>query len=101
MNSPGHIDMLDETTDLMGSIPGMRGHDGHLQARRDRGRTVQGARRDAARAAELQARVERAAREQAPLMPLFFACVEQDVTLGEICRALRNAWGEHHPPSWI
>jgi methylmalonyl-CoA mutase, N-terminal domain len=59
------------------------------------------ARRDAARAAELQAQVERTAREQAPLMPLFVACVEQDVTLGEICRALRNAWGEYHPPSWI
>jgi methylmalonyl-CoA mutase, N-terminal domain len=59
------------------------------------------ARRDAARAAELQAQVERTAREQAPLMPLFIACVEQDITLGEICRALRNAWGEYHPPSWI
>jgi methylmalonyl-CoA mutase, N-terminal domain len=31
------------------------------------------------------------------LMPLFVACVEQDVTLGEICQTLRAVWGEYRP----
>jgi methylmalonyl-CoA mutase N-terminal domain/subunit len=29
------------------------------------------------------------------LMPLFIECVENDVTLGEICNTLRGAWGEY------
>ncbi|RPI92299.1 MAG: methylmalonyl-CoA mutase [Chloroflexi bacterium] len=29
------------------------------------------------------------------LMPLFIECVENDVTLGEICNALRVVWGEY------
>ncbi len=29
------------------------------------------------------------------LMPLFIECVENDVTLGEICNALRGVWGEY------
>ena len=53
------------------------------------------ARRDATRAAELMGRVEQAARGQTNLMPLFIECVEQDVTLGEICGVLRGVWGEY------
>jgi methylmalonyl-CoA mutase N-terminal domain/subunit len=55
------------------------------------------ARRDSARAAELAARLEAAAKEPGNLMPLILACVEADLTLGEICGALRAAWGEYHP----
>jgi methylmalonyl-CoA mutase N-terminal domain/subunit len=29
------------------------------------------------------------------LMPLFIECVENDVTLGEICNTLRVVWGEY------
>ncbi len=28
-------------------------------------------------------------------MPLFIGCVENDITLGEICNALRAVWGEY------
>jgi methylmalonyl-CoA mutase N-terminal domain/subunit len=30
-------------------------------------------------------------------MSLFIACVENDVTLGEICHTLRGVWGEYRP----
>jgi len=36
-----------------------------------------------------------AARGTDNLMPLFIECVENDVTLGEICNALRGVWGEY------
>jgi methylmalonyl-CoA mutase, N-terminal domain len=29
------------------------------------------------------------------LMPLFIDCVENKVTLGEICNTLRGVWGEY------
>lgn len=29
------------------------------------------------------------------LMPLFIECVENDITLGEICNTLRSVWGEY------
>ena len=57
-------------------------------------------RRDAARAAELTARLESAARSQENLMPLFVECVEGLLTLGEICGVLRKIWGEYQPPAW-
>lgn len=52
-------------------------------------------RRDASKVAELLAHVERSARGDENLMPVFVECVEQDVTLGEICRVLRGVWGEY------
>jgi methylmalonyl-CoA mutase N-terminal domain/subunit len=58
-------------------------------------------RRDSARVSELLGQVESAARGQGELMPLFIACVESDVTLGEICGVLRKTWGEYQPPTWI
>ncbi|MBN1440656.1 MAG: methylmalonyl-CoA mutase family protein [Anaerolineales bacterium] len=54
-------------------------------------------RRDSSRAAELAGRLESAAKEDGNLMPLILECVEHDLTLGEICGALRAAWGEYHP----
>jgi len=56
------------------------------------------ARRDAARAAELMVQLEAAARGSENMMPLFVECVENDVTLGEICGVLRSVWGEYQPP---
>jgi methylmalonyl-CoA mutase N-terminal domain/subunit len=55
------------------------------------------ARRDPARVSELRARLETAARGSENLMPLLIACVEGDVTLGEICGILREVWGEYRP----
>jgi methylmalonyl-CoA mutase N-terminal domain/subunit len=58
-------------------------------------------RRDRSRVSELLTRTENAARGQENLMPLFIECVEQEITLGEICRVLRGVWGEYQPPAWI
>ncbi len=55
-------------------------------------------RRDNARVQDLLARIEQAARDpHAELMPLFIEAVENYATLGEICRVLREVWGEYHP----
>jgi methylmalonyl-CoA mutase N-terminal domain/subunit len=51
--------------------------------------------RDGARAAELLSWLETAARGTDNLMPLFVECVEHEVTLGEMCNALRGLWGEY------
>ena len=45
--------------------------------------------------------LENAARGDAPLMPLFIRCAENEVTLGEICDVLRDVWGQYQPPSFI
>ena len=58
-------------------------------------------RRDNTRVAELLSQLETAARGNENLMPVFVACVEHDVTLGEICGVLRKLWGEYQAPSWI
>lgn len=55
------------------------------------------ARRDARRVQELLDRLDAAARGSDNLMPLFITCVENDVTLGEICGVLREVWGEYRP----
>jgi methylmalonyl-CoA mutase N-terminal domain/subunit len=56
------------------------------------------ARRDAARVSELLTRLENAARSSENLMTLFIEMVENNITLGEICKVLRGAWGEYQPP---
>ncbi len=58
------------------------------------------ARRDPVRVQELLAQLETAARGEAALMPLFIECVENDITLGEICNTLRRVWGEYQPPQF-
>jgi methylmalonyl-CoA mutase N-terminal domain/subunit len=59
------------------------------------------ARRDQVRVSELLSRLERNVRGTENLMPIFIDCVENDITLGEICRTLRGLWGEYQPPAWI
>jgi methylmalonyl-CoA mutase N-terminal domain/subunit len=54
-------------------------------------------RRDNGRVAQLRAQLATAAQSDENLMPLFITCVENDVTLGEICRTLRDVWGEYRP----
>ncbi len=53
--------------------------------------------RDNERASALRLRLEESARTDENLMPLFITCVENDVTLGEICQTLRQCWGEYKP----
>lgn len=55
------------------------------------------ARRDDERVAALRGQVASAAKGDENLMPLFVECVENDVTLGEICHTLRDVWGEYRP----
>jgi methylmalonyl-CoA mutase N-terminal domain/subunit len=55
--------------------------------------------RDNARVAQLLDQVASAAQGDENLMPLFIICVENDVTLGEICGRLRTLWGEYQPPT--
>ncbi len=56
------------------------------------------AKRDPAAVSGLLSRLETAARSSDNLMPLFVELVENNITLGEICGALRNVWGEYQPP---
>lgn len=59
------------------------------------------ARRDGIRVGELLVSLEGAARGTENLMPLLIDCVENDITLGEICGVLRRLWGEYQPPAWL
>ncbi len=54
-------------------------------------------RRDAATADERRTALSAAAAGTENLLPRIRACVEADVTLGEISHALRAVWGEHRP----
>ncbi|MGE5249805.1 MAG: methylmalonyl-CoA mutase [Bacteroidota bacterium] len=51
--------------------------------------------RDQQLAARSLEKLAGAARGSDNLMPIFIECVENDVTLGEICSSLRAAWGEY------
>jgi len=55
------------------------------------------ARRDTAKVSELLTRLESTARTSDNSMTLFIACVENQVTVGEICKVLRGVWGEYRP----
>ncbi len=44
---------------------------------------------------QLLGKLENAAKGTENLMPLFIECVENKVTLGEICNTLRGVWGEY------
>jgi methylmalonyl-CoA mutase N-terminal domain/subunit len=57
--------------------------------------------RDAGRVSTLLNQLENSAKGDENLMPLFIECVENDVTLGEICTVLRKVFGEYHPPAWV
>ncbi len=52
-------------------------------------------RRDSQRVAALLTHLENSARGSENLMPIFIECVENGVTLGEICAVLRQTWGEY------
>jgi methylmalonyl-CoA mutase N-terminal domain/subunit len=51
--------------------------------------------RNKERVDELLGKLVVAAKGTENLMPLFIECVENDITLGEICNTLRGVWGEY------
>jgi len=51
--------------------------------------------RNKERVDELLGNLVVAAKGTENLMPLFIECVENDITLGEICNTLRGVWGEY------
>ena len=53
--------------------------------------------RDNDKVSELRTQLDKAAHGDENLMPLLVECVENDVTLGEICHTLREVWGEYRP----
>ncbi len=57
--------------------------------------------RDNEKVNQLLSQLEDAARGDEALMPLFVECAEWDVTLGEMCRILRDVWGQYQPPTFI
>jgi methylmalonyl-CoA mutase N-terminal domain/subunit len=57
--------------------------------------------RDVGRASELLTQLESAANGSENLMPIFITCVENDITLGEICGVLRKTWGEYQSLAWL
>ncbi len=58
-------------------------------------------RRDDYKVSELLAQLEQAANNHDNLMSLLVECVENDITLGEICGMLRGLWGEYQPPAGL
>jgi methylmalonyl-CoA mutase N-terminal domain/subunit len=57
--------------------------------------------RDNERVAQLRQNLALAAQGSDNLMPHFIDCVENKVTLGEICHTLRQIWGEYQPSTTI
>jgi methylmalonyl-CoA mutase N-terminal domain/subunit len=51
--------------------------------------------RNQEKVAELCAQLENAAKGSENLMPLFIECVDNKMTLGEVCNTLRGVWGEY------
>jgi methylmalonyl-CoA mutase N-terminal domain/subunit len=55
------------------------------------------ARRDNERVSALRGQLATAAKGSENLMPLLVECVENEMTLGEVCHTLRGVWGEYRP----
>ncbi len=85
---------LEEDEELL--IPTMK-LDPAIEADQQRCLAELRSRRDNLKVAELRTHLETAAAADENLMPLFIECVENDMTLGEICHTLRQVWGEYRP----
>lgn len=55
--------------------------------------------RDADEVSRMLGELQAAAAGDVNLMPLLIGCVEAGITLGEICHALREVWGEYQAPA--
>ncbi len=68
-----------------------------LEARRRRDLAALRKKRNAAKVEKCLATLEKAAKSSENLMPIIVDCVRNYVTVGEICRVLREVFGEHRP----
>lgn len=59
------------------------------------------AERDANKVNDLLTHLDLVSKTSQNLMPVLIECVENEITLGEICGVLRQNWGEFQPPAWI
>ncbi len=57
--------------------------------------------RNTNRVNELLSNLDNISKSDQNLMPVLIECVENDITLGEICGVLRQSWGEYQPSAWI
>ncbi len=57
--------------------------------------------RDNEKVSGLLTHLESAAKSEQNLVPIFIECMENKVTLGEICGLLRNIWGEYRAPNFL
>ncbi|MGB4596271.1 MAG: methylmalonyl-CoA mutase family protein [Anaerolineaceae bacterium] len=57
--------------------------------------------RDNEKVANLLAALTEAAKGETNMMPLLIECVENQITLGEICNMLRKIWGEYRAPNFL
>jgi methylmalonyl-CoA mutase N-terminal domain/subunit len=57
--------------------------------------------RDVVLVEALLERLEKAAQGDENMMPIIIDCVENKLTLGEICNRLRKVWGEYRAPNFI
>lgn len=58
------------------------------------------AERDSGKVSELLVRLENSAKGTENLMPLLITCMENEITLGEVCNILRKVWGEYQSSTW-
>ncbi len=58
-------------------------------------------RRDQQQVVRYRQRLVETAQSDQNLMPIIIECVENDLTLGEICNTLRQVWGEYQPSTVI
>jgi len=57
--------------------------------------------RDNQKVHDLLSHVESCARGTDNLLPVFVECMENQVTLGEVCNVLRGVWGEYQAPAFL
>jgi len=83
-------------------VPEMEGVrvDPSIEGQRSQKLNALRARRDEPKTQHLLNCLKDSAKSEENLMPLLITCVENDLTLGEICGALRAVWGEYQPPLW-
>jgi methylmalonyl-CoA mutase N-terminal domain/subunit len=87
------------TSDEKGDLTRMKGNP-ELEENQRRSLAELRKARDNATTEKLLEKLAVAATGSENLMPLLIECVENDLTLGEICGVLRNIWGEYQPPVW-
>lgn len=56
--------------------------------------------RDSGKVSELLVQLENSAKGTENLIPLLITCMENEITLGEVCNVLRKVWGEYQSSTW-